>query len=203
MPSQAPQPLGPSSQPQLAAPNSVLRHLFGAAVAAPRIGAFNPPARMSARAQETGSADDGASDVPKRAEADVAAPTPSAAAAAFGASPQVGSAASFGMPFPQAFGLPYLQQPPPVNAFNAAAMPNLGTAFGGVGGASPAALAALGMVDESFREQIELLRKAAARHRSLLEKAQIGAPTNAAAPLNATAMATSAGLATVEATADG
>merc|ERR1711862_673526 len=55
-----------------------------------------------------------------------------------------------------------------------------GAARAAVGGAahgpsmSPALLA-LSSVDESFREQINLLRQAAARHRELLEKARVPA----------------------------
>jgi hypothetical protein len=69
-----------------------------------------------------------------------------------------------------------------------------------LGGVSPAAMAALGLVDQSFRDQIELLRKAAARHRSLLERAQIPAPATAVADASLNATAAPVTLAEVEAT---
>merc|ERR1711865_1030535 len=88
-------------------------------------------------------------------------------------------AAMYGAPFPQAFGSPYMHQSMPNGNMQfgmPGGMPGVGATLGS---ASPAAMAALGLVDESFREQIQLLRKAAARHRGLLEKSQMHAPAAA------------------------
>lgn len=152
--------------------NPLLRQLLGTAIAGPRVGAFNPPARSAEAAAAAGADDASAATAAAESTATLGGTMPHSMppmAASYGMMhPQ---AAGYGMMHPQAFGMPYMQQGAPTGMLGAAH--GVGPA---VGGASPAALAALGMVDESFRDQIDLLRKAAARHRSLLERAQAPAP---------------------------
>lgn len=150
--------------------NPLLRQLLGTAIAGtPRVGAaFNPPARSA----DAGAAPVGGDEAaPVGGDAGAAPVGADAGAAPVGYGMMHPQTAGYGMMHPQAFGMPYMQQGALTGMLGAAHC--VGPALGG---ASPAALAALGMVDESFRDQIDLLRKAAARHRSLLERAQATAP---------------------------
>lgn len=107
---------------------------------------------------------------------------------AYGASPQMPGAAPFPPQPPTGllrglFGAALLgQRPPPKEAWGAApaAAAEAGSQSrgspeqrrSGAGAPPHPAVVALGLVDESFKEQIDLLRQAAARHRSLLERSR-------------------------------
>jgi len=166
MPPQAMPQSGPNTA-QHAATHPLLRQLFGAAITGPRVGMFNPPVRATGSSPCEGETATGSE---AAGEGEAAAASSSAAPPRWATAPIPVAGHPMGAFGSSVYSMPYAQQGIPSTA------PGIGTALGAP---SPAAMAALGLVDESFREQIELLRKAAARHRSLLEKAQIPASATA------------------------